>query len=379
MADYRPHHRPASATAWWTRIETGHRRREGVAMMLWTTILLALREIRRNLLRSFLTVLGIVIGVAAVMAMVTLGNGATQRGADPGLELGSQPADRPARPGPGRGGGAPAAASRSRSRTSTPSAARSAGVAAVAPRCSRPQTAHPQRGQLVDARVTGTTDEYLDRASSWELASGRDFTAAEEQAGKSVCILGETVQDQLYPRQRSGRQTHPRRQRQLRGDRPAGDASGQSRPSAGDQDDTVIMPLHARSSAASPATTIVSIDHGGGRPALRQRPDPDSISQLMRERRNIARRQARTISRSTTRKQIADTLAQHHRHPDRRGHRDRRDQPAGRRHRHHEHHAGVGDRADARDRHPPGHRRAWPRGADAVPGRGGGAVVPGRR
>jgi putative ABC transport system permease protein len=45
--------------------------------MLWNALLLSLREIRRNLLRSFLTTLGIVIGVSAVITMVTLGNGAT--------------------------------------------------------------------------------------------------------------------------------------------------------------------------------------------------------------------------------------------------------------------------------------------------------------
>jgi putative ABC transport system permease protein len=45
---------------------------------MWaSTVLLALREIRRNLLRSFLTILGIVIGVSAVITMVTLGKGAT--------------------------------------------------------------------------------------------------------------------------------------------------------------------------------------------------------------------------------------------------------------------------------------------------------------
>ena len=46
--------------------------------MLFNTFLLALREIRRHLLRSFLTILGIVIGVSAVITMVTLGNGATR-------------------------------------------------------------------------------------------------------------------------------------------------------------------------------------------------------------------------------------------------------------------------------------------------------------
>ncbi len=45
--------------------------------MLGASLLLALREIRRHLLRSILTVLGIVIGVAAVITMVTVGNGVT--------------------------------------------------------------------------------------------------------------------------------------------------------------------------------------------------------------------------------------------------------------------------------------------------------------
>ena len=45
--------------------------------MIWETFMLAQREIRRNVLRSSLTILGIVIGVAAVITMVTLGGGAT--------------------------------------------------------------------------------------------------------------------------------------------------------------------------------------------------------------------------------------------------------------------------------------------------------------
>ena len=46
--------------------------------MLWNALTIALREIRRNLLRGFLTVLGVVIGVAAVVIMVSLGQGATE-------------------------------------------------------------------------------------------------------------------------------------------------------------------------------------------------------------------------------------------------------------------------------------------------------------
>jgi hypothetical protein len=48
--------------------------------MLANALLIALREIRRNLTRAFLTVLGIIIGVAAVITMVTLGQGTTEGG-----------------------------------------------------------------------------------------------------------------------------------------------------------------------------------------------------------------------------------------------------------------------------------------------------------
>jgi putative ABC transport system permease protein len=75
--------------------------------MLLNTLLLALRSIRRNLLRSFLTMLGIVIGVGAVITMVTLGNGATRAVHDQIASLGSnllmvRPGQRL---GPGGGGG----------------------------------------------------------------------------------------------------------------------------------------------------------------------------------------------------------------------------------------------------------------------------------
>src|SRR3546814_11330690 len=77
--------------------------------MLGTTITLALREIRRHLLRSFLTILGIVIGVAAVVTMVTLGNGATADVKEQISSLGSnllmvRPGQRM---GPGGGGESP--------------------------------------------------------------------------------------------------------------------------------------------------------------------------------------------------------------------------------------------------------------------------------
>ena len=94
--------------------------------MYATTLLLAVREIRRHLLRSFLTILGIVIGVWAVVTMVTLGNGATAAVKQQISSLGSNVLQ--VRPGQASGAAA-AGRSRltSRSRTSTRSAARSSG------------------------------------------------------------------------------------------------------------------------------------------------------------------------------------------------------------------------------------------------------------
>ena len=75
--------------------------------MLWNTLLLAMRAIRRNLLRSFLTILGVVIGVAAVITMVTLGNGATRSVSDQIASMGSS--QLMLRPGQRFGPGAEAA------------------------------------------------------------------------------------------------------------------------------------------------------------------------------------------------------------------------------------------------------------------------------
>ena len=62
--------------------------------MIWNTIQLALREIRFNLMRSILTALGIIIGVAAVIIIVTLGDGATARVTSDISSLGRKPPDR---------------------------------------------------------------------------------------------------------------------------------------------------------------------------------------------------------------------------------------------------------------------------------------------
>src|SRR3546814_19168268 len=75
--------------------------------MRGTTIILAIREIRRHLLRSFLTILGIVIGVSAVVTMVTLGNGATAAVQEQISSIGAKILQIRPGQGFGRGGGGP--------------------------------------------------------------------------------------------------------------------------------------------------------------------------------------------------------------------------------------------------------------------------------
>ena len=77
--------------------------------MMGNALLLALRELRRNVMRSILTMLGIIIGVAAVIILVTLGSGATRRVTEQIASLGSNllmisPGKRM---GPGHSGAAP--------------------------------------------------------------------------------------------------------------------------------------------------------------------------------------------------------------------------------------------------------------------------------
>jgi len=158
--------------------------------MFWETVRLAMRSVRRNALRSFLTLLGIVIGVAAVIAMITIGSGTTEKVKQDIAKLGSNLlVVRAARPP--RGGGV----------DFTPRALDDKDVQAletglldaqaVAPAASR-QARIVYGAQNLAAEVTGTTVDYF-AARDWDVALGRLFTDAEVRAGTGVCVIGETV------------------------------------------------------------------------------------------------------------------------------------------------------------------------------------------
>jgi putative ABC transport system permease protein len=163
--------------------------------MLGTTLILALREIRRHILRSFLTTLGIIIGVASVVTMVTLGNAATASVQEQISTLGTNLLTVRPGQGFGRGGGGPPPRLFDEDDVK---AVRSqiGGVIAVAPQATISVTAIYE-AQNWTTTVTGSTNDYF-TASNLKLDSGRIFSGPELEAGKSVCVIGGTVKTNLF-------------------------------------------------------------------------------------------------------------------------------------------------------------------------------------
>jgi putative ABC transport system permease protein len=249
--------------------------------MLWNTILLALREIRRNILRSFLTVLGIVIGVAAVITMVTIGGGATVQVQQQIASMGSNllmmsPGKRL---GPGQSTGnipfkendADAIAREIRS------------VAAVAPVSSQSIMAI-FGNQNWTTQVTGTNNQYL-KVTNRSIGAGREFSDSELRSGAAVCIIGETVRKKLFGGQ--GALGEKIRLQKLSCD-VIGLLEGKGQSTMGmDQDDIVVIPLstfHRRISGNQDVGLIqISVRQG-----ISTEKTQSDIGRLMRERRHLS-------------------------------------------------------------------------------------------
>ena len=248
--------------------------------MLWNALLLALREIRRNLLRSTLTMLGIVIGVAAVITMVTIGSGATAKVTAQVASLGSNLLI--VRPGQRVGFGLRATAPPFDLRDIEALRREIPGIAAISPSASQGMTA--VFGNLNwSTAVTGTDNEYF-QVRNWTVASGRPFTDSELRAGAAVCVIGETVRRQLFGRQ------DPVGSR-LRLGAVACEvigllaSKGQSAMGS-DQDDLVLVPLRTfwRRIAGNREVTLIQLSAREGVATERVARD---IERLLRERRHI--------------------------------------------------------------------------------------------
>ena len=269
--------------------------------MLGTTFVLAIRSIRRHLLRSFLTILGIVIGVGAVVTMVTLGKATTAAVQQQISALGTNMLQVRPGQGFGRGGGGPRPPDFDQEDVEAIQR-QVAGVTAVAPQASASVTAIHE-GANWSTTINGTTNAVF-RVQPWPLAQGRYWTPAEQEAGKAVCIIGNTVLQNLF----QGGQAVGQRFRvgniscDIIGVLTARGQAG----FGGDQDDTVVMPIKTVQRRFTGNRDIrlmlVGVDQAYSTASVQA-----GIETLLRERRRITPPKQDDFNIFDT-KQISDTL-----------------------------------------------------------------------
>ncbi|HQY38957.1 MAG TPA: ABC transporter permease [Giesbergeria sp.] len=268
--------------------------------MLFNTLLLALRSIRRNLMRSFLTILGIVIGVSAVITMVTLGNGATMAVQNQISGLGTNLLQvRPGqRMGPGSGG-----APSFKDVDADAIAQQIGGIKAVAPE-GRTGGTVVAGGRNWTTSIIGSTNAWLE-TGNWVVRLGREFTDDELRAGAAVCLIGETLRRELFGNGDAvGGQL---RVRQMSCEIIGVLGSKGQGAFGNDQDEVVLLPLKTLQRRVTGSTRVqtllVSMQDGS---------DPDrvkaSLTQLLRERRKLADADEDNFNVLDT-KQLADTLS----------------------------------------------------------------------
>jgi putative ABC transport system permease protein len=270
--------------------------------VIWSTLLIALREIRRNLLRSFLTILGIVIGVAAVITMVTIGRGATQAVSDQISSLGTNLLM--VRPGQRLGPGRDAAGSPPfKVADADAIAAQVGGVAAVAPQTSTGVTV-VQGARNWSTQVVGTTEAYFE-TNNWTLAEGRLFTDVEQRAGAAVCVIGATVRRELFGS--ASPVGSSLRVRQFSCEVIGLLASKGQGGIGQDQDDVVVLPIatvqRRLTGNTNVGTLLISVEDGADSPRVQQ-----SIAALLRERRRLAPSDENNFNVLDT-QQLAQTLS----------------------------------------------------------------------
>ena len=249
--------------------------------MIGNTLLLAFREIRRNVMRSFLTILGIIIGVAAVIIMVTIGSGATVQVRQQIASMGSNllmvaPGKRL---GPGQ--------------SSSNIPFKQADAEAIGREVGSLKAVSPVSSKSVKAifgnqnwstQVTGTNNAYI-TVTNRSIQSGRPFSESEARAGAAVCIVGETVVKKLFGGQNALGE-------KIRLEKISCDiigvlqAKGQSTMGT-DQDDMVIIPLATYQRRIAGNTDVGMIQVSVQDDVSTEKVQKD-IEQLLRVRRHLS-------------------------------------------------------------------------------------------
>ena len=206
-----------------------------------STIQIALRALLRNKSRSILTMLGIIIGVGAVIAMIGIGQGADRTVQKQIATLGSNMLF--ITPGSGTQGGLRVGNGSTKTLVESDVAAILRECPAVVAAAPATQTSAQivYEGDNWGTRVVGTTPEYFD-IRTWAFQSGTSFTGDDVTTAANVAVIGETVRKNLFA------STDPIGKKIRIGNLPflvvgVLVAKGQSAALSEDQDDTIIAPL----------------------------------------------------------------------------------------------------------------------------------------
>ncbi len=167
-------------------------------MRFINVIKVALRALRRSAMRSVLTALGIIIGVAAVIAMVSIGNGAKSQVEASIASLGQNIIS--VFPGSSNSGGMRGGWGSSSTLTIEDAQAISqeiAGIVAVSPEM-RDRSQILANGLNWNSSIYGEDVSYLE-IRLWATDEGEMFTEADVRSSTKVCVIGRTVANQLFP------------------------------------------------------------------------------------------------------------------------------------------------------------------------------------
>ncbi|TAG11559.1 MAG: FtsX-like permease family protein [Verrucomicrobia bacterium] len=269
--------------------------------MIFNAFIIALREIRRNVTRSFLTVVGIVIGVAAVVTMVTLGQGATDAVRAQIANMGSNLLIiRPGQNWWSKGVTLLKISDVEKVKEQV------TGIRLTAPLIETNVAA--MAGQRVRfTSIQGTTPDYFE-ISNWQLSSGRFFNELEVTQGAGVAVIGETVRKELF-----GRMENPIGKK-IRLDKMAVEVIGITKAKGqggfgDDLDDNIIIPYTSMQRRLTGKTSENSINQimisgENGYPTARILAD---AVLLMRERRGLSGNEENDFSVFDS-LQIAETL-----------------------------------------------------------------------
>ena len=342
-------------------------------LQVWQTALIALRALRRNKMRSMLTALGIIIGVASVVAMVAVGNGAQARITSQVSALGQNLLMVFA--GSKKSGGVNSGLGSASAITLADAEAiqrEVPDVAAVSPEVSVTAQAIAN-GRNWSTTVVGESQDYL-KIRDWKLAAGSMFNDSDIRSAAKIAVIGSKTANELFG------PLNPVGQSVRIGNIPFTIIGLLESKGAGmggaNQDDRILIPYTTAMKRITGDRYLRSVNVEI-RSADRMEIAQQQITSLLRQRHRLTSDQSDDFN-IFNQKEIADTVNSISKIITLLARFNRRHFARRRRHRHHEHHVGERHGTHPRNRHPHRRGRRTGRHPAAISHRGGDIEFAGR-